>query len=98
MKKTELRKIIREEIQRLSEVDYKQALAAFNDMLKKESSVKKIANHYDKSVDDMVKALQTRIRVLRYADKSIKEISVDFKDENSGVTVKVNKRYEKNRT
>ena len=95
MKRTELRQIIREELQKLSEVDYKQALASFNDILKKDSSVKKIANHYDKSVDDVVKGLQPRIKVLRHADKSIKEISVDFKDKNSGVTVKAKKGYKK---
>ena len=44
----------------------------------------------------MVKALQPYLKVLRYSDKSIKVISIDFRDTNSDVKVHVSQTYKQN--
>jgi len=44
----------------------------------------------------VVKALQPYLKVLRYSDKSIKVISIDFRDTNSDVKVHVSQTYKNN--
>ena len=83
----------------LNEIKYDTALADFNKELEKNSEVKKAAKHYNKSVKDVVKVLQSRIKVNRYSDKSIKRVSIDFKEDgplSSKVSIKLSKDYKQN--
>jgi hypothetical protein len=67
--------------------DYKEAIAMFNEQLSRNKAVKKLSDHYERSVEDVVKHLQTRISVYRKADKSIKEVRIDYTDSNTGINV-----------
>ena len=83
----------------VNEVEYKDALADFNKELEKNSEVKKAAKHYKKSTKDVVQALQSKIKVNRYSDKSIKQISIDYKEDgplSSKVSIKLSKDYKQN--
>ena len=81
----------------VNEVSYNDALAKFNKDLEKNSQVKKIASYYKKPTKMIVKALQPMITVLRYKDKSIKLISINFTDAPSGPTkVHVSQTYKQN--
>jgi hypothetical protein len=81
----------------VNEVAYNDAIAKFNKDLEKNSQVKKIASYYKKPTKMIVKALQPMITVLRYNDKSIKSISVNFTDAPSGPTkVHLSQTYKQN--
>ena len=83
----------------VNEVNYDDSLADFNKELEKTSEVKKAAKHYNKSTKEVVKALQTRIKVNRYSDKSIKQISINYTEDgplSSKVTIKLSKNYKQN--
>lgn len=81
----------------INEIEYKDAISNFNKELEKNPSVKKIASHYKKPTKSIVKALQPMLTVLRYKDKSIKSVSIDFTDAASGPTkVKLSKTYTQN--
>ena len=83
----------------VNEVKYDTAIADFNKELEKNSEVKKAAKHYKKSTKDVVKALQSKIKVNRYSDKSIKQISIDYKEDgpfSSKVSIKLSKDYKQN--
>lgn len=83
----------------VNEVEYKDALADFNKELEKNSEVKKAAKHYKKSTKDVVQALQSKIKVNRYSDKSIKQVSIDYKEDgplSSKVSIKLSKDYKQN--
>ena len=83
----------------VNEITYDNALADFNKELEKNSEVKKAAKHYNKSVKDVVKVLQQRIKVNRYSDKSIKQISINYTEDgpfSSKVTIKLSKNYKQN--
>jgi hypothetical protein len=77
----------------INEIDYKEALTKFNKQLENNSQVKTIANFYNKSIKDIVKQLQSRIKVLRYSDKSIKLISINFTDDKSKTKVHISQTY-----
>ena len=88
-----------EDVLSVNEVEYKDALADFNKELEKNSEVKKAAKHYKKSTRDVVKALQSKIKVNRYSDKSIKQVSIDYKEDgplSSKVSIKLSKNYKQN--
>jgi hypothetical protein len=72
---------------KINEIDYKSAVESFNADLEKNSQIITLANHYNKSPKEIVKALQPRLTVLRYIDKSIKSIKIDFLDTNSKTKV-----------
>ncbi len=93
MKRSELRHIIREEIKKVNEVDHDSAMNAFYDELKKHTDIKKAAKHYNVTIDKILTALYPRIKILRYKDKSIKEVSIDFKDKDSGMQIKHKKTF-----
>ena len=81
---------------RKNKITYDNALAKFNEKLENNTEVKKASKHYKKSVKDVVKALQTRIKVNRYSDKSIKQISINFTEDgilSSKVTIKLSQNY-----
>lgn len=81
---------------RKNKITYDNALAKFNEKLENNTEVKKASKHYKKSVKDIVKALQTRIKVNRYSDKSIKQISINFTEDgilSSKVTIKLSQNY-----
>ena len=81
----------------VNEVAYNDAIVDFNKKLEKDSKVKKIASYYKTSTKTIVKALQPMITVLRYNDKSIKSVSVNFTDALSGpTTVKLSQSFNKN--
>ena len=83
----------------INEVAYKDAIDNFNKELEKNSEVKKAAKHYKKSTKDIVRALQTKIKVNRYSDKSIKKVSIDYKEDgplSSKVSIKLSKDYKQN--
>ena len=80
----------------INEVEYKDAVEKFNADLMKNSQVERIAKHHNRSIKDVVKALQPYLKVLRYSDKSIKVISIDFRDTNSDVKVHVSQTYKQN--
>jgi len=77
----------------INKVEYKDAVENFNANLMKDSQVERIAKFHKKSIKDVVKALQPYLKVLRYNDKSIKIISIDFKDTNSDVKVEKSLRF-----
>jgi len=84
---------------KLNEVKYDTALADFNKELEKNSEVRKAAKHYKKSTKDVVKALQSKIKVNRYSDKSIKQVSINYKEDgplSSKVSIKLSKDYKQN--
>jgi hypothetical protein len=83
----------------VNEVKYDTALDDFNKELEKNSEVRKAAKHYKKSTKDVVKALQSKIKVNRYSDKSIKQVSIDYKEDgplSSKVSIKLSKDYKQN--
>ena len=80
----------------INEIEYKDAVEKFNADLMKNSQVERIAKFHKKSIKDVVKALQPYIKVLRYNDKSVKVISIDFRDTNSEVKVHVSQTYKQN--
>ena len=83
----------------VNEVKYDTALADFNTELEKNSEVRKAAKHYKKSTKDVVKVLQSKIKVNRYRDNSIKQISINYTEDgplSSKVTIKLSKKYKQN--
>jgi len=80
----------------VNEIEYKDAVEKFNVDLMKNSQVERIAKFHKKSIKDVVKALQPYVKVLRYNDKSVKVISIDFRDTNSDVKVHVSQTYKQN--
>ncbi len=80
----------------INEIEYKDAVEKFNADLMKNSQVERIAKFHKRSIKDVVKALQPYLKVLRYSDKSIKVISIDFRDTNSDVKVHVSQTYKQN--
>jgi hypothetical protein len=80
----------------INQIQYKDAVENFNANLMKDSQVERIAKFHKKSINDVVKALQPYVKVLRYNDKSVKVISIDFRDTNSDVKVHVSQTYKQN--
>ncbi len=80
----------------INEIEYKDAIDKFNVDLMKNSQVERIAKFHKRSVKDVVKALQPYLKVLRYNDKSVKLVSIDFRDTNSDVKVHVSQTYKQN--
>lgn len=72
------------------------ALSKFTKELEKSSEVKKAAKHYKKSVKDVVKILASRFKLTRYSDKSVKSISINFKDNPSNITFNLSHSYKQN--
>lgn len=83
-------------VESVNEIEYKDAVEKFNVDLMKNSQVQRIAQFHKRSVKDVVKALQPYLKVLRYNDKSIKVISIDFRDTNSDIKVHVSQTYKQN--
>lgn len=67
--------------------------AKFFDELKKLESINKLSSVYNMDTDDIIKRLKSRIVVLRYNDKKLKQISIDFTDTNTGIEVKLMHKY-----
>jgi hypothetical protein len=86
---------LRAQNESINEIEYKDALEKFNADLYKNSQVASIAKHHNRPVKDVVKALQPYIKVLRYSDKSIKLISIDYRETTSNVKVHVSQTYQK---
>ena len=83
----------------VNEIQYDDAFAKFNKELENNSEIKKAAKHYKKSVKDVVKVLQSKIKVNRYSDKSIKQISINYTEDgplSSKVTIKASQNYKQN--
>jgi hypothetical protein len=83
----------------VNEIQYDDAFAKFNKELENNSEIKKAAKHYKKSVKDIVKVLQSKIKVNRYSDKSIKQISINYTEDgplSSKVTIKASQNYKQN--
>ena len=75
-------------------MDYKAALAEFNRELGDNPITKDIAEHHGRSVQDVMKALQCRLKVLRYSNKKIKSVSLNFNDSSSGFILKLSKKWQ----
>ena len=72
----------------VNEVQYKDAVAKFNDELIKHPMVKKVAQHYKKTPAEIVKVLQQRLSTKGNRGGDTKEVSINFKDTDSGITIK----------
>jgi hypothetical protein len=72
----------------VNEIQYKDAVEKFNKELIKHPMIKKAAQHYKKTPADIVKVLQQRISTKGDRAGQTKEISIDFKDTDSGIVVK----------
>jgi hypothetical protein len=72
----------------VNEIQYKDAVAKFNDELIKHPMVKKVAQHYKKTPAEIVKVLQQRLSTKGNRGGDTKEVSIDFKDTTSGITIK----------
>ena len=77
----------------VNEVDYKTAVSQFNAELEKHPDVAKAAKHYGKTPADIVKALQMRLSTKGDKNKNTKEVSVDFKDTDSGIKISHKKKF-----
>lgn len=77
----------------VNEIQYKDAVAKFNDELIKHPMVKKAAQHYKKTPAEIVKVLQQRLSTKGNRGGDTKEVSIDFKDTDSGITVKHKKSF-----
>jgi len=75
-------------VESVNEIQYKDAIQKFNDELIKHPMIKKAAQHYKKTPADIVKVLQQRISTKGDRNGETKEISIDFKDTDSGIVVK----------
>lgn len=72
----------------VNEVLYKDAVVKFNDELIKHPMVKKLAQHYKKTPAEIIKVLQQRLSTKGNRGGDTKEISINFKDNDSGITIK----------
>lgn len=72
----------------VNEIQYKDAVAKFNDELIKHPMVKKAAQHYKKTPAEIVKVLQQRLSTKGNRGGDTKEVSIDFNDTDSGITIK----------
>jgi hypothetical protein len=75
-------------IESVNEVLYKDAVAKFNDELIKHPMVKKLAQHYKKTPAEIIKVLQQRLSTKGNRGGDTKEVSINFKDNDSGITIK----------
>jgi hypothetical protein len=90
---TSYRKYVNEN-ESLTEVDYKTAVSQFNAELEKHPDVVKAAKHYGKTPAEIVKALQMRLSTKGDRNKNTKEVSIDFKDTDSGVKISHKKKFD----
>lgn len=74
-------------------VEYKTAMSQFNDELISHPSVVKMASHYNRTPQEVVRELQPRISTKGNRDKKTTEVYIDFKDTNSGLSVKHKKTF-----
>lgn len=77
-------------------MNYNQAMIEFNNTLIEHPIVEKLAKHHERTVNDVVEALQCRLRVLRYRSKKIKSISINFKDSESDIGLRLSKNWKTN--
>lgn len=77
----------------VNEIQYKDAVAKFNDELIKHPMVKKAAQHYKKTPAEIVKVLQQRLSTKGNRGGDTKEVSINFKDTDSGINVKHKKSF-----
>jgi len=77
----------------VNEIQYKDAVEKFNDELIKHPMVKKAAQHYKKTPAEIVKVLQQRLSTKGNRGGDTKEVSIDFKDTDSGINVKHKKSF-----
>jgi hypothetical protein len=78
---------------KLNEVRYEDAVNQFNKELEKHPSVIKAAKHYGKKPADIVKALQMRLSTKGGRGGNTKEVSIDFKDTDSDISIKHKKKF-----
>lgn len=57
--------------------------------LKKDFYVRKASEHYNKSIDDIIKAIKCRVSVIRKGNVTLAKI--DFLDNNSGIRIRVSR-------
>jgi hypothetical protein len=74
-------------------VPYKNAIEEFNNKLISHSSVIKLANHYNKTPQEIVRALQPRISTKGNRNKLTTEVYIDYTDTNSGMSVKHKEKF-----
>lgn len=74
----------------------KDAVEKFNDELIKHPMVKKVAQHYKKTTAEIVKVLQQRLSSKGNRVGDTKEVSINFKDTVSGITIKHKKSFNEN--
>jgi hypothetical protein len=77
----------------VNEIQYKDAVAKFNDELINHPMVKKAAQHYKKTPAEIVKVLQQRLSTKGNRGGDTKEVSIDFKDTDSGINIKHKKSF-----
>ncbi len=76
-------------------VVYEEAIFKMNKDLQNSSQVKRIADYHKKSIQQIVRALQSKITVLKYEDGSVKLVSIDYTDPDSKVKVHISETYGK---
>ena len=89
---TSYRKYVNEN-ESLTEVDYKTAVSQFNVELEKHPDIVKAAKHYGKTPTEIVKALQMRLSTKGDKNKNTKEVSIDYKDIDSGIKISHKKKF-----
>lgn len=78
----------------MNEIGYKDAVAQFNSELEKHPSVIKAAKHYGKTPAEIVKVLQMRLSTKGNRGGDAKEVSIDFTDKDSDISIKHKKKFE----
>ena len=71
----------------LNEMDYKKAIDLFNKELSQLDSVAELSTKYNKTVEEIIKQLQSRLVVKRDREKNIKEVSINLLDTNTKIKV-----------
>lgn len=79
----------------INEVQYKDALAQFNSELKKLSPIKRMATHFNKTIDEVLRAIQPYISVSKFENGDVKQIKIHFTESNSNIMIKHIKNFTK---
>ena len=72
---------------------YKEAVSEFNKELLAHPMVEKLAEHYGKTPQEVVKALQLRLSTKANKERETVRVYIDFTDTDSGITVKHKKEF-----
>jgi hypothetical protein len=69
---------------------YQEAKEKFNAELRDNAELIRVANHYGMTIDRAVILIQPNLKVLRYRNGMIKEVSVNISDSSMNIKHKIN--------